>query len=129
MMGVFGMLAIALLVFVLRQVATEEAWTSVEKLVRLSFWGLNIGLLLMVVVYFLPGGILQLLDVLEHGYWHARAPEFIHGSTMHLIEWLRLPADLVFIGCGVIPLLIAARSVYARLARQPQHGAEMGARS
>ncbi len=122
MMGVFGMLAIALMVFVLRQVATEEAWTRVEKLVRLSFWGLNLGLLLMVVTYFLPGGILQLLDVLEHGYWHARAPEFVHSSTMHLIEWLRLPADLVFIGFGVIPLLIAAGSVYARLAGQPSRG-------
>lgn len=119
MMGVFGMLAVALVVFALRQVARDDEWLRVEPYIRLSFWGLNLGLAMMVVSYFLPGGILQLLDVLQHGYWHARSPEFIHSPTMHFIEWLRLPADLVFIGLGVIPLLIAAGSVYARLIGQP----------
>ena len=43
MMGVFGMLAVALMVFALRQVLADDQWTRVEKYVRLSFWGLNIG--------------------------------------------------------------------------------------
>ena len=50
LMGVFGMLAVAFLVFALRQVSTDAAWPRVEKLVRASFWGLNLGLIGMVVL-------------------------------------------------------------------------------
>ncbi|MDD2468107.1 MAG: cbb3-type cytochrome c oxidase subunit I [Desulfobulbus sp.] len=44
MMGVFGMLALAITVFALRQVSTEKTWKKTEKYVRTSFWGLNAGL-------------------------------------------------------------------------------------
>jgi nitric oxide reductase subunit B len=108
MMGVFGMLAVALMVFALRQSLDETRWLKIEKYIRLSFWGLNAGLALMVIVNLFPGGVLQLQDVLRNGYWHARGPEFLHGRTARLIEWLRLPADIVFIGLGVVPLLAAA---------------------
>ena len=116
MMGVFGMLAVALMVFAFRQVLSEERWAAVEPLVRLSFWGLNLGLALMVVVNLFPGGVLQLLDVLRNGYAHARSAEFLNQPIMRWIEWLRLPADLIFIGLGVVPLVLAALRTY-RLAR------------
>ena len=119
MMGVFGMLGIALMVFALRQVATEEAWAQVEKYVRLSFWGLNIGLTMMVVTNLFPGGVLQLWDVLQNGYWHARGPEFLHQPFMRIIEWLRLPGDIVFIALGVLPALLAAYSVYSTMWTPP----------
>jgi nitric oxide reductase subunit B len=45
-MGVFGMLSIALLVFACREVADESTWERLEKFVRASFWGLNLGLCL-----------------------------------------------------------------------------------
>jgi len=112
MMGVFGMLAVALVVFALRQISTDHVWAGVEKYVRVSFWGLNAGLLLMLVLNLFPGGILQLLDVFRNGYWHARSPLFMSTPTMHFIEWLRMPADLIFIGLGVLPLLIAGVRVY-----------------
>ena len=54
MMGVFGMLAIALMVFVLRQTTTEERWPSIEKYIRVAFWGTNIGLAMMVVMSLFP---------------------------------------------------------------------------
>ena len=78
----------------------------------LSFWGLNMGLLLMVVVNLFPGGVLQLRDVLQNGYWHARSPEFLTRPFMKLIEWLRMPADLVFIFLGVVPLVVAGVMTY-----------------
>jgi len=115
MMGVFGMLAISLLVFAIRQVSADGEWRRVEKCIRLSFWGLNIGLALMVILNLFPGGVLQLLDVLQNGYWHARGPEFLHGSTMHLIEWLRMPADLIFIVLGVVPIMVAVGSTYLNM--------------
>ena len=55
MMGVFGMLAVALVMFAFRQVAPDDQWLRIEYFIRLSFWGLNLGLAMMVVSYFLPG--------------------------------------------------------------------------
>jgi nitric oxide reductase subunit B len=120
MMGVFGMLAVALMVFAFRQVLTDSDWARVEKYVRISFWGLNLGLVLMVVTNLFPGGVLQLVDVLQNGYWHARSPEFLHQRVMRTIEWLRLPGDIVFIGLGVVPAVVAAAVTYWRACLNPQ---------
>jgi len=116
-MGVFGMLAIALAVFAFRQVTPDARWSDTEKYVRLSFWGLNLGLALMVISNLFPGGILQLYDVLQNGYWHARSAAFGHTSLMQALEWARLPGDLVFILLGVVPLLTAALRTYLGLFR------------
>jgi nitric oxide reductase subunit B len=112
LMGVFGMFAISFMVFAIRQVLPDEEWGHVEKYVRVSFWGLNIGLAGMVVLNLFPGGVLQFFDVLKNGYWHARGPEFLNARTTTLIEWMRLPADAIFILLGVVPLLIAAGRAY-----------------
>jgi nitric oxide reductase subunit B len=112
MMGVFGMFAVSFMVFAIRQVLPDGEWVRVEKYIRLSFWGLNIGLALMVILNLFPGGVLQLLDVLKNGYWHARSPHFLDGKTIHMIEWARLPADAIFILLGVVPLLVAASFTY-----------------
>lgn len=112
LMGVFGMLAIALMVFAMRQVSTDMQWQRVEKYVRISFWGLNIGLTLMIVLSLFPGGVLQLVDVLEHGYWHARSMEYLSQNNVRMIEWLRMPGDLVFILFGALPVVIAAGLTY-----------------
>ena len=120
MMGVFGMLGIALMVFVFRQVSSDAEWLRIEKYVRISFWGLNIGLALMVVTNLFPGGVLQLNDVLNNGYWHARSHEFLNQTVMRTIEWLRLPGDIVFIGAGVTPLVVAAGITYKYLRKQPK---------
>lgn len=119
MMGVFGMLAMSLLTFSLRQVVTDDEWVRPEKYIRLSFWGLNVGLALMVLLNLFPGGVVQLLDVLENGYWHARSPAFLNQPIMRLIEWLRLPADLIFIVGGVIPVFMATLLVYRVVRRMP----------
>ncbi len=58
LMGSFGMLALALTVFALRQVSSYDHWKRMEKLIRVSFWSLNIGLALMVVTNLFPGGVL-----------------------------------------------------------------------
>ena len=108
MMGVFGMLAVALMVFAMRQTLPDAPWRRVEKRVQVSFWGLNIGLALMLLLNLFPGGIVQLRDVLENGYWHARSLEFIGQPLMRTLEWLRLPGDVVFILGGVVPAVLAA---------------------
>ena len=112
MMGVFGMLGIALIVFAIRQSVDETLWRILEKYIRVGFWGLNGGLLMMVVMSLFPAGILQLLDVLEHGYWHARSLAYTGGELARLLEWSRMPGDMVFIVVGVVPIAIAALRAY-----------------
>ncbi|CAL1241184.1 nitric-oxide reductase large subunit [Candidatus Methylocalor cossyra] len=113
MMGVFGMLAIALMVFAMRQVLGEADWRRVEPWIRVAFWGLNIGLALMVILSLFPGGLLQLRDVLDHGYWHARGEAFAQQYRARFIEWLRLGPDLLFILLGAVPVTVAALIAYA----------------
>ncbi|WNB77450.1 nitric-oxide reductase large subunit [Methylomonas koyamae] len=108
MMGVFGMLALALMVFVLRQTSSDQRWVGIEKYVRVGFWGANVGLALMLIMSLFPSGVLQVWDVVQHGYWHARSLDYIGSERSRLIEWLRLPGDLVFILFGAIPLAIAS---------------------
>jgi nitric oxide reductase subunit B len=112
LMGVFGMLAVALMVFALREMSSEVRWKRTQKYVAVSFWGLNIGLGLMLFLNLFPSGVLQLFDVVNNGYWHARGPEFSGGKLIIFIEWLRMPGDLIFIVFGVLPLVIAACSTY-----------------
>ena len=56
--------------------------------------------------------MLQVWDVVQHGYWHARSLDYIGSERSHLIEWLRLPGDLVFILFGAVPLVIASVKGY-----------------
>lgn len=73
---------------------------------------------MMVIFSMFPGGILQLLDVLNNGYWHARSLLYTGQHTARLIEWLRTPGDLVFIVVGVLPLLYAIIRCYFNLRNQ-----------
>ena len=105
--GVFGMLALAVLVFCLRALARDEVWARAERWIRIGFWGLNAGLALMMAVDLFPAGVLQLWDVLQNGYWHARRLTFLMSGTFHTLEWARSAADAVFLVTGVVPLVTA----------------------
>lgn len=120
LMGVFGILATALMVFVLRQTSDDAHWPGVEKYLRCAFWGTNIGLALMVVMSLFAGGVLQLWEALQNGYWHARSLEYMGSERSHLIEWLSLPGHVVLIGVGAVPLVIATLKCYAHLRRRPR---------
>jgi nitric oxide reductase subunit B len=112
LMGVFGMLAIALTVFVLRQTSSDARWAGIENYVKVAFWGTNAGLAMMVAMSLFPGGVLQVWDVTQNGYWHARSLAYTGTDAARLIEWLRLPGDAVFIVFGAFPLAIATIKAY-----------------
>jgi len=119
LMGVFGMLALALMVFVLRQTVDDARWPGIEKYIKVGFFGTNIGLALMLALSLFPGGLLQMWDVIQNGYWHARGMEFTSSALPRALEWLRLPGDLVFIIFGAVPMLIAAVKGWLALRDQP----------
>ena len=103
MMGVYGMLAVALALFCLRYIIPEDRWS--DRAAKISFWSLNLGLVWMVFATLLPLGILQLYHSVSAGYFDARTLKFVTTPTNHVIEWLRLPGDVVFIVGGVLPLV------------------------
>ncbi len=120
MMGVFGMLAIALMVFVLRQTASNETWAGIEKYIKVSFYGTNIGLMMMVLMSLFPAGVLQVWDVVQNGYWRARGLEYTGTAVARTLEWMRTPGDLVFIIFGSAPLAIASVKAWVGVRRHPR---------
>ncbi len=103
MMGVYGMLAVGLAMFALRYLIPADKWP--EKWAKVSFWSLNIGLAWMVFATLLPLGVLQLYHSVGQGYYEARELAFITNNTNALLEWGRMPGDLIFIIGGVLPFL------------------------
>jgi nitric oxide reductase subunit B len=91
----------------------------VEKYIKISFWGLNIGLALMVVLSLFPGGVLQFKDVLVNGYWHARSSAYLDISLAKLLEWIRMPGDLVFGIVGVLPVVLVIGMTYWYIRKKP----------
>ena len=114
LMGAFGMEAVALMVLASRQVLNDDQWVRPQKYIKVSFFGLNIGLGLMVLGSLFPGGVLQFRDVLKHGYWHARGLDYLNQDFVRFLEWCRLPGDMIFIFLGVVPLVIAMGLTYLR---------------
>lgn len=103
MMGVYGMLAVGLALFCIRYMIPERLWS--DRVARFSFWSLNIGLAWMVFATLFPLGLLQLYESVNTGYFDARAAKYLTSNTNTLLEWLRLPGDIVFILGGVLPVL------------------------
>ena len=113
MMGVYGMLALGLALFCLRYLIPADKWP--EKWAKICFWSTNIGLAWMCFATLLPLGILQLYESVNDGYFEARELKFLTNDTNTLLEWLRLPGDIVFIVGGARP-----RALH-RLPRDPPH--------
>jgi nitric oxide reductase subunit B len=117
MMGVYGMVGVAL--FALRYLVPEERWS--DRLAKVSFWSLNLGLGWMVFATLFPIGVLQLHRSVTVGYWEARALEFLTARPLTWLEWARLPGDAVFIAGGVVPIVVLAwRGVRGRVRVAPQ---------
>ncbi len=99
--GVYGMLGIGLMLFVLRSLHRHEIWN--EKLMKFIFWSTNIGLLAMALLSLLPVGIWQAVASIEHGMWYARSSELMQQPLMVVLKWLRAIGDTIF-GFGILAL-------------------------
>jgi nitric oxide reductase large subunit len=92
--GVYGMLGIGLMLFVLRALKPGRAWKAWP--LKWAFWSINLGLTLMVVMSLLPIGLMQTWASVEHGTWYARSAEFLQTGLMQNLRWLRGPGDALF---------------------------------
>jgi nitric oxide reductase subunit B len=115
--GVYGFLAIALMLFSMRNVVRKDAWS--DRLLKVAFWGLNGGLAGMIVLSLLPAGIYQLSIAVDRGLWFARSPEVTGSAFIHAVTWLRVLPDVVFLsGAGaLLAFVVKAIAVDLRLRR------------
>jgi nitric oxide reductase subunit B len=66
---------------------------------------LNLGLAWMVFATLFPLGIIQLYHAINVSYYDARSLKFIGSRANSILEWMRMPGDIVFIVGGTLPLL------------------------
>lgn len=101
MFGVYGMLGIGLILFVLRDMNKEVVWKN--GILKFTFWSLNIGLITMVLLSILPVGIAQTVESVNNGLWSARSAEFLQQDYLVTFKWLRTIGDVIF-ACGCVTL-------------------------
>jgi nitric oxide reductase subunit B len=99
--GVYGMLGIGLTLFCLKGLATHHTWRT--GALSFSFWSINVGLVLMVLLSLLPVGLMQTWASVEHGLWYARSAEFLQAGIMDTLRWLRVIGDTIF-AMGILGL-------------------------
>ncbi len=99
--GVYGMLGIGLMLFCLKGLGTRRVWKT--GVLAFSFWAINVGLALMVLLSDLPRGLMQTWASVGQGVWYARSAEFMHTGAMDLLRWLRVIGDTIF-AAGVLGL-------------------------
>jgi nitric oxide reductase subunit B len=103
--GTYGMLSIGLILFSMRGLVREGEWN--DRLLKITFWGTNIGLTIMFLGTLLPVGILQVLDNIKYGFWHARSDAFWSKPVIQFIGQTRiLPDFLIIIGSGALLLFM-----------------------
>jgi len=92
--GVYGMLGIGLMLFVLKSMDPEKVWK--DKWIKFAFWAINIGLVLMVMISVLPVGLAQTWVSVKVGMWYARSADFMQDPTIAFFRWLRVIGDTIF---------------------------------
>ncbi len=111
--GVYGMLAIALILFSWRGLVENRYWS--DRILKLSFWGLNGGLFLMFLTGLLPIGLLQVWYAYDQGFWWGRSAAFYELPLVQTLGNWRIVPDTIIIVLGALPLLYFLVTTYPRL--------------
>ena len=93
--GVYGFLALGFTLLVLRYIRPQLQFN--EGLMKVAFWWLNAGLVLMIATSLLPIGIIQFQASVSQGLWYARSEAFMQQDLLQTLRWVRTFGDVVFI--------------------------------
>jgi nitric oxide reductase subunit B len=115
--GVYGMLGIGLMLYCLRGLTRADLWNN--KLLKISFWSLNIGLAMMTFLSLLPQGLWQAYASVKYYYAYARSAEFMHSTLMEGFVWARVPGDIVFT-VGVFAFAAFVYQAFMASSREPE---------
>lgn len=108
--GVYGLLAISLLLFSLRHIVTRISWS--DRMLKWSFWCLNGGLAAMAVFSLIPSGFYQFYHAVKSGLWYARSPEITSGAVIRTFSWMRLVPDVIFAAGAILLLAFLLRGIW-----------------
>jgi nitric oxide reductase subunit B len=92
--GVYGMLGIGLMLFCLKGLTPHRIWKT--GVLSFSFWSMNVGLALMILLSLLPVGLIQTWASVTHGLWYARSAEFLQTPLLNELRWFRIFGDTLF---------------------------------
>ncbi|MGO1329025.1 MAG: nitric-oxide reductase large subunit [Idiomarina loihiensis] len=93
--GVYGFLALGFVLLILRYIRPNLQFD--EKLMKMAFWTMNIGLALMLFTSLLPVGFIQFYAAASEGLWYARSEAFMQQPLLQNLRWFRTLGDMVFI--------------------------------
>ena len=93
--GVYGFLALGFALMILRYIRPRIIFD--ERLMKVGFWWLNIGLVLMLFTSLLPVGFIQFIASASEGLWYARSEAFMQSDILQTLRWVRTVGDVVFI--------------------------------
>jgi nitric oxide reductase subunit B len=120
--GVYGLLSLGLILLVARRLLPEREWKTTPLVV--AFWGMNVGLGLMIGLSLLPIGLMQTVASVDHGLWYARSAEFLQQPLLENLRWLRIVGDTVFmVGVGAFTWFMLGLKTGWSYA-EPAHGGE-----
>jgi nitric oxide reductase subunit B len=103
MFGVKGNLALAGLLFCAQHLIKNENWSP--RLIRVTFWSLNGGIALMMMLSLFPTGMYQFVMNLRYGFHYARSLELLHNPVFKTLLKARAIGGHTFINGGLIPLV------------------------
>lgn len=93
--GVYGFLALGFSLLILRYIRPQFVFS--DKLMKVAFWWMNIGLALMLFTSLLPIGVIQFVASASEGLWYARSESFMQSDLLVTLRWVRTFGDVVFI--------------------------------
>ena len=111
--GTYGMLSIALLLFSWRGMVERGHWD--DRPLKISFWGLNGGLLGLTFMTLFPVGIAQAWTSFKEGLWVARDATFFERPFVAFLGQIRIIPDTAIIVIGVLPLVYFLFKTYPHL--------------
>lgn len=111
--GVYGSLALGFTLLVLRYIRPDFIFN--DKLMKVAFWWINIGLVLMLFTSLLPIGIIQMVASASNGFWYARSESFMQSDILHILRWVRMIGDVIFIIGALAVALQVVKGLFSRL--------------
>ncbi len=112
--GVYGLLALGLVLLVLTRLTPGAGWP--DRTLKAAFWGMNVGLAMMVLLSILPVGLVQAHASIATGLWYARSADLLQSPLVSGLRWARLPGDTVFL-VGAFAFAWAVARILGRRAR------------
>ncbi len=123
--GVYGFLALGFTLLVLRYIRPQLVFS--ERLMKVAFWWLNGGLVLMIATSLLPIGIIQFHASVSEGLWYARSEAFMQQDLLQTLRWVRTFGDVVFIIGALAMAWQVISGFFSPTASTVPQGAEGGA--